>query len=199
GCFPHDGKTVLTMAGRFEAYQEQGKRWRISLWDVNTGKELRRLQGPNEVPPQFMTLTPDGKALAWQHTGQIHFWDLDKDQSRKPLGPQEERHSFGTVIFSKDSKWAAVRDEKAVRLWSLADAELVAWFGVLPVQRGQVDRGAFRRGAVLSLAFSEDSKKLVASAEGERLRMWDLEDQKEIQPAPWHRGAVIAGRILPGG
>src|SRR5262249_50414396 len=61
-----DGKTVAT-----------GQDAVISLWDLATGKEARRLQSPLGST-DGLAFSPDGKLLASGHDGHaVQLWDLD--------------------------------------------------------------------------------------------------------------------------
>jgi hypothetical protein len=71
-----DGKTVVLGASG----------WRVALWEVETGKERRFLQGREVSFPTF-AYSPDGRTLAtsWGD-GIIRIWDVDA-----PLLPKRER------------------------------------------------------------------------------------------------------------
>jgi len=60
--FSPDGK-LLACGRRFDFPRKQGQDNPIQLWDLATGKELRRLKGHKDTVLAF-TFSPDGKTLA---------------------------------------------------------------------------------------------------------------------------------------
>jgi WD40 repeat protein len=56
GCYP-----ALSPNGKFVACSDGGK---LILWDVESGKELKRLPGPPPTYPPRLLFSPDGETLA---------------------------------------------------------------------------------------------------------------------------------------
>jgi len=140
-----DGKT-LAGGGRDES---------IRLWDVSSGRELRRLE-PHLSWVTSLAWSPDGNTLA--STGnKVVLWDVATGRELRRL----EGHS---VAWSPDGKMLAVASstEQSVRLWDMgAGREL-------------------RRVEGYSVAWSPDGKTLASSSDIHFLRLWDAESGREL-------------------
>ncbi len=153
--FSADGKALLS-ASQF--YQT------VRVWDVGTGKELRRMEGPQRV---FCTaLSADGKVLAvGGAAGQVDLWDVAKGEFLHRFAGHQGR-AF-CVAYSPDGKLLASGGDDHVCLW-----ETGTWREV-----GQI-KG--HESHVLRLAFAPDGKALV-SCGWDGAYLWDVAARKEIR------------------
>jgi WD40 repeat protein len=98
----------------------------VYLWDVATGKELRRFGELNY--PRCLALSPDGKTLAGGGCSRIaHLWDL---ATGKELGRLPKMESYlSCLAFSPDGKTLATAcPSRPLRLWDVATGNaLPAW------------------------------------------------------------------------
>jgi RNA polymerase sigma factor (sigma-70 family) len=160
-----DGKTVLmtSMEG-------------VLVWDLQTGKEIRRLSGAGEE----MVVAPDGKTVI-TNSGALQRWDL---ASGKPLyadlfevGHQQEVHS---VVFSADGKrLVSAAADGTARLWDMSAGK------PLQVWRAHEARRPMRlwrwmRGGVQGLDLSTDGRWVASAGSEERIRVWDSVTGKEV-------------------
>jgi len=154
----------------------------ICLWDLTTGKELRRL-GRRSVGGH-MAFSPNGKLLAsagcedatvrvWNvHTGEeLHV--LVKHHQVASNG-QSDGHAAG-VAFSPDGKLLATSGgDQLIRLWNVDSGdEIDRWKSEVYVD---------------AIAFSSDGKRL-AGAGGAKVVVWDVESGKELGTFPGHPGS----------
>src|SRR5262249_59356393 len=94
----------------------------ILLWDLATGRPLRRLGVPPE-PVIGLAFSPDGRRLASTGDRGRHgrLWDLEGRHGDRPLGIMSRARD--PLAFSPDGRLlATVGDDGAVRLWGLATA-----------------------------------------------------------------------------
>ena len=80
----------------------------IALWDLKSGKEIRRLRGHND---QVFTLalTHDGKMLASASAdGTVRLWDVEEGTTRHTI-QVSEREVMG-LAFSPDDRWLLTGD-----------------------------------------------------------------------------------------
>jgi WD40 repeat protein len=180
--FTADGKALLT------ASQDNTLR----LWDVSTGKEIRRFGGPrpasraaaddlanllaaqvvvpggtNSVsrPGSLIALAPDGKTLAAGTQGNsIQFWDVATGGAGRRLPGPPGRVS--EIMFSPDGKTLAVRGgDQTISLWDVTTGEKARQIKAPQVaQPGNVIAvvNAPFNPASANMAFSPDGKLLAA-------------------------------------
>jgi hypothetical protein len=149
--------------------------------EMATGKELCRFQVPGEgAAPLGLSL--DGRILySWGSDRQVRFWDVTTGK--------ELRH-FDGHHFSEDAH------DRIYCLAASPDGRFVAFGGQLnyiPIYNMTTGKEAKRLtglpGAVSSLAFSADSRKL-ASADwtGGTVNLWEVETGQRIQKFAGHQG-----------
>src|SRR5262249_55129068 len=91
----------------------------IHLWDVDTGKEVRRCVGLTGVPWNI-ALSPNGKTLATADET-IRFWDPTTGKEIRQMKCNGVVHS---IAFSPNSKiLASGGADKVVRLWDVATGQ----------------------------------------------------------------------------
>jgi WD40 repeat protein len=168
--FTRDGKALLTA----------GEDGTAHLWDLGTGKEIRRF-GPKQGNPgnglhawpgavlvftgyggnSSVALAPDGKVLAiGSPDGTVQMWDVatGKELSQFKAPP----NSFGALVFSPDGKTLATRGgDQTIRLWETASGKEVRQIA----HENKPGQGIFFIGDPFTsagLAFSPDGKSLAA-------------------------------------
>lgn len=128
----------------------------VRLWDVATGKELRRWQSDN----YFVAVSHDGMRLAFGGGGTIEIADAG-------TGERIRRLAMANVIvarFSPDDKTLAAGgfgEDDAIAIWNLADGKRV-----------RTIRG--HRNTVQSLRFSRDGSRLLSSSADKSVRIFDV-------------------------
>jgi WD40 repeat protein len=141
----------------------------IHLMDAATGRELRRLGGPDapQRPGVFLAFSPNGKTLAATAADDIvRLYDLATGKEIRQLrtGPG------GTfaVAYSPDGKLLAASSmDGTIRLWDMPAGKLR-------------DSVAGQADVVPFFAFSPDGKML-AFTNKEMIRLWDLAAGKELR------------------
>jgi RNA polymerase sigma factor (sigma-70 family) len=202
-----DGKTV---AGADSAAQ-------IVLWDFDTGKIQRRLQGHGDGI-EVIAFTPDSKhVVSGSNDKTVRLWDVASGKElRRYKGPTRPVHA---VALSPDGKTlAATGEDKVVWLWEVETGKSLRQLqcdedmtytlafapdGTLaaagssgfirlwdPGTGRELRRWVAHNDMITSLAFAPDGKMLVSAAVWENLARWDPSTGKEIEPVPGHRGVI---------
>jgi WD40 repeat protein len=179
-----DGKTLVV----------GGEGNRARLLEVDTGKEVGQIEGPNKAPhlaPGFARMreesvywfvfSPDGKTLAGV-SGKESFsvWDLPGGRLRFTV-----KDCRGRLAFSPDGKHLLCGGEEAMRLYETATGK-------------EVRRFERHLGFVYGMAFSSDGKT-VASAQGYTIDLWDVATGKRLHSLAGHATPVGSLTFSPDG
>jgi len=156
----------------------------IRVWEVATGKELRRFgKGGNNNPvqgsitiagngavamvmqPQVFsgaTLAPDRKMLATSgNDGTVRIWDVASGKEQHTWKPNPQIY-IGGMVFSPDGKSLAVKsNDQSLRLYNVADGKEIRKLGAQPDARRRVFFGG-NPGS--SMAFTPDGKIILSGA-----------------------------------
>ena len=154
--FSPDGKRLASAGGG------PGTSPEVSLWDAQTGQELRVLKGAGGG----VAFSPDGKRLASaSDDNTVKVWDAQT--AKELLTCKGHSGSVMTVAFSPDGKrLASASDDNTVKVWDAQTGkELLTCKG--------------HSGSVLTVVFSPDGKRL-ASASGEEVKVWDAQTGKDL-------------------
>jgi WD40 repeat protein len=97
----------------------------IRVWDLASGKELRRLVGHGQ-PVWSVAVSPDGKLVAsgsFEEAACLRLWDLASGQELRRLNGHPSRVT--SVSFAPDGKTlASTSHDGTVRLWDVASGKL---------------------------------------------------------------------------
>ena len=152
----------------------------VILWDVATGRQLGAFgdwyEGNFENPISNLAFSPDGRRLLIGTAGEVQVWDK---LAGSPIFKLDVKHSpaYGGV-FSPDGRWIALgcgfgpSDNprwKGQGWVSLYDASTGRWIRSL---------GDFS-DAAYSVAFSPDSKRILAAAIDGTASLWKLDGTRE--------------------
>jgi hypothetical protein len=129
-----------------------------SLWDVATGKRVRKMQAPCLGP---FTFSPDGKMVASVRDG-IALWDTATGRSLPSFDHQRHDSSpHGEPCFSADGSLVAVPDFRdCFTVWEV------------PTRRF-VGRCA-SKGEASSVTFSPDGRLLACGKEDGSVELWEV-------------------------
>jgi RNA polymerase sigma factor (sigma-70 family) len=173
--FAPDGFTVASAGDDADAP--------VRIWDVATGKELRRFEIPGHV--NACAFSPDGKFLAaGGEERTVHLWDAATGRVLRTL--RKHPGPVTALAFSPDGGMlVSGATDQVVRLWDPATGNQI---GRLPTRDNH---------AVLCLAFSRDGKTLAAGSanatgRADNLFLWDVATRRPIPTLAnfGHNGAV---------
>jgi WD40 repeat protein len=164
----------------------------VRLWDVQTGKELRKLVG-HTGQTYTVAFSPSGQlALSGGDDNQLLLWDLTSGEKIRNFVGHEG--TVASAMFSPDGKQIASGSwDRTIRIWNVATGE-------------ESIRLQGHTHGIMGVAYSPDGK-LLASAGGEdrSVRVWEVDSGKESHKLLGHtamvRAVAFAGsgkRILSG-
>ena len=169
--FSPDGKKIVTAGsdGTARPRNEDGI-GNIRIWDVETGKELRKLEG-YQWTCYSAAFSPDGKkVVATEQSADnkvVLIWDTDSGEVLQRL----EGHSgfVAATAFFPDGKKIIATDGKTVRIWDTESGKELQRFAREPWD------------GIFSIAISPDGTKIVAAGYDKSTRIWDANLEKELQ------------------
>ncbi len=164
----------------------------VCLWDVATGRELRRLENATSGRLPGVAFSPDGKILATAQEHEILRWDL-RTWMRLPSFPVKSCRP-GKLFFSPDGKVLACL--------GMAEREARDTFVFLDASTGlELHRlhGLKMRVAPL-IAFAPDSKTWAYVDRNEKtIGIYDVRTGKELRRFKGHANAAETVAFSPDG
>jgi WD40 repeat protein len=140
-----------------------GSDFDVRIWDMKTGKELRRLKHDAGV---FAVCSPDSKQVLTISGKTIRVWEAD-------TGKEVAKHTYdftlGWAAWSPDGKsWFIACGDKNVRLFDAASGKELRTFS------GHTHEN------IESVAFARDGKRACSSGFDGTVRVWEIATGKEL-------------------
>jgi RNA polymerase sigma factor (sigma-70 family) len=155
----------------------------IHIWEVATGKEIRRLE-PETKPPVPSSVrvifSPDGAMLASAGPGRcIRLWEVATGRQIRRL-----EGDVSPEAFSSDGKLlAATNWSGKILLWDLATGK-----------ETQIAGPGTEHWSMCCATFTPDSARLISCWSDKAVRVWDLSTHKQIRTlelkAPFKYGSM---------
>lgn len=163
------------------------KKGTVRLWEVSTGREMRRFQG-NQAEVLCLAFSPDEKLLAsGSEDGTVVLWDMASRRQLLTLRAGVDRAWVRTLAFSKCGRLLASGGaDSVVRVWEVPCGRRVATL----------------RGhdlSVISLAFFPSSRLLASGSWDDTIRLWYVPEGTEAACLRGHSLSVTALAVSPDG
>lgn len=142
------------------------------VWDVPTGKELRRIQGVKRGV-DALAFTPDGKTFAVGTHTDIWLWDTATWKEMRRIEGKDVGH-YGGIFFLADGKTLLSGFSNRISWWDTSTGRLIR-----RISRDKYDK----EGGFSHLALSADGKRIavVLYRSSNLLLVWDAVTGKEVR------------------
>lgn len=169
-----DGKLLAAM----NSSNTESNKGVVTLYDVESGKELHRIEGGERSMSGRLAFGPGVLAVAWGNR-ETKLYDPASGKELRQLGEAQEDVIIHALVFSPDGKTLATRAARStptIRLWDVATGKVLRESGDLAA--GEQDNVFLRTGpgsSSLTVDFAPDGKRIADATGGRVVRLWNLE------------------------
>ncbi|NUM56909.1 MAG: protein kinase [Candidatus Hydrogenedentes bacterium] len=159
----------------------------IRVWDAATGHPMNTLRGHEIHTPFTVEFNADGSRIASGAIDQtVRVWSADTAPGQRVVAPLDS--PVNKVAISPDGKLAAiVLRNRTFEIRRIADG------AVLAIMASYAHVGGS------DIAFSPDSRRVVASLDEFTPMVWDIESQRVVSKFTGHHGPVYCVAFSPDG
>ena len=147
----------------------------LSLWDLERGKAVKTLTGHNGVVNAVAMFPVGRRAISASSDATLRVWDLVKGCEVLKLRNGKSRISAVT-LFAEGRCAISGGDDGAVRLWDLERGRHMRVLG----RHKAKTRFDPAHTMVTTVAVSADGRRAITGANSGELKLWDLENSKEL-------------------
>jgi WD40 repeat protein len=182
--FSPDGKTAYSTSGGPDIWHE-GKDSAVRVWEVETGHELRRLEG-HKGRVLSVDVSPDGRQILTGGDRRVILWDATSGKMIRQLEGHNDLMS--RVSFLPDGKRAVSSSfDRTIRLWDLNLGKEIQQLVGHPHE-------------VTWFAISPDGRLLLSSDfNAHELRLWDLSAKAHVDRVDLGTVSPTRGSFSPDG
>lgn len=156
----------------------------IRLWDLASGREIRRLEGFSGAVTGLAVSSGGDRILSSHRGGGMDLWDAAGGQLLRRF--ERRASNLGGVALSVCGRWAlSGGDDRLVRLWNAGTGK-------------RIHRLAGHTAAVNCVAIAADGRRALSGGADATARLWDLVVGRELAHLPGCL-PVLAVAFSPGG
>jgi WD40 repeat protein len=156
---------------------------KVRLWDIETGKVISRWTGHSDLVWRVCWSTDGQRLVSGSWDGMVKVWDVANGRGGKAMGSINMRaeHDYVTVtavMCSPNMTMIATGrlNDHAIKIWDSETCELLSTATV---------KHKDAKGAVFSLAWTSDQKRLISGSRKGQIRIFDT--------ATWRQTAILQG------
>ncbi len=180
-----DGRLALSGSGSALGAKDDVD-WSVCLWEIESGKELKRLAGRG-VGVTSVAFSRDGKqAVIAFYEGSVLLMDVETWTETKRF---QTHQGLWSVCLAPDGRHVLTAGGQAgvaeVRLWNVADGKLVRRF-------------VGHKFGAWHAVFLPDGRSLLSAGQDETLRLWNTETGQQLGIFR-HQGQVLRAAVTADG
>jgi WD40 repeat protein len=181
--FSPDGAQIALAADGFTKYGTFAAATTATLWDAAGGSLIKSL--PKKNGSTSVTFSRDGRSLLLaSYLEAVGIWDVSTGKLVRTLKDSEEHK---VVAYSPDGKLIGIGGEYGVETFRSSNGRHVRSF--------DPSLGDDELMTVNAIAFSPDSKMLMADGIGRKAWLWSVAGGKKLRSFGDHRGGTSVGAV----
>lgn len=178
-----DAVGAVALSGEGALALSGGKDGTVRLWDMASGKELRRLGLPNQEVRAVAFMGSDRFLAASGVTLRL----FEAASGQELLRLSGHTGAIKALAVSSDGTRAVTGSEdKSIRVWDFPSGR-------------ELQRLVGHTAGVNGLALTADDSQLLSAGRDQTLRLWDLRHGKEIRRFAGPRGMVLSAALTSDG
>src|SRR5262249_50913665 len=122
-----DGKMLAVM----NSWNNESGKGVVTLYAVESGKELRRIEGGERSLSGRLAFGPAHLSVGWGNR-ETKLYNPDTGEELRQMGEPQEGNIIHAVVFSPDGKTLATRSARStpsIRLWEVATGKMLRAVG----------------------------------------------------------------------
>jgi WD40 repeat protein/tRNA A-37 threonylcarbamoyl transferase component Bud32 len=160
----------------------------VRIWDVESGKQLKRILPLSRIATLGVVFGLDGKHVFSCDEAMVRMWEVETGREvRRFVG---HRTVVRCLAISRDGRYlvsGGTQKDTSIRVWEVESGKEVQRFEGHPIE-GET-----------SIAFLPDGGRVVSGGYDGTLRLWDVSAGKEVRRFEGHQGPVSQVAVSPDG
>jgi len=159
----------------------------VKIWDIESGRALRKLEGVHEGYVNSVEFSPDGVTiLTGSDDGTARLWEVATGEASKVEFRGHESRIRQARFSDDGERVLTVAHDKTARIWS--------------AQTGELQRTLEgHQWAVLCGQFSSDGQRVITGSEDNTAIIWDATSGKVLLRLAGHTDGITAVAFAPDG
>jgi serine/threonine-protein kinase len=173
-----DGRFALSGGGGdAQAGVRGGLDRSIRLWEVETGREVRRYLGRLGMVTGIAFAADGKRAVSSNLGGGVHLWDVETGDNIRRFDPSVSQ--VHCVAMSPDDRWVlAGGEDRVIHHWDAATG-------------ARIRRLSGHTQTIASVAFSPDARHILSGSSDQSVRLWDASNGALLRIFAGHTQPVL--------
>ncbi len=157
------------------------------IWDVSTGKAIRKLDGVHQGFVNSVEFSPNGKLiLTASDDGTARVWDVASGEVTEPIFQGHSGRVLSARFSADGSKVLTTSGDKTAKIWDASTGKILTTL-------------SGHRWGVLCGEFSADANRVVTGSADDQAIVWDARSGEILMKLAGHTSSVTGVAFSPDG